>query len=46
MYKCNKGDEVFEKETCLDSHMLNNHVVEIDIKRDECDFACDTKKAC
>ena len=38
--KCNKCDEVFEKETCLNSHMLKKHKEENVLKCDNCDLSC------
>ena len=40
MYKCNECDDVFEKETGLECHMLKKHEAENNIKCDECNFSC------
>ena len=40
MVKCNKRDDIFEKDTGLESHLLKRHESENDFKCDECDFMC------
>ena len=40
MSKCNKCDEVYENETCLDSHMLKKHKAENGFQCDDCYFSC------